>query len=152
MPNSPTLTPNQVQTQSQVGLLSLPPMLFENAYVWTVFLSAMDVILTWLIIFWFQGEEVNGIAAGVIEQWGMAGATVFKFCLILFAIILCEIVGRARRSSGVFLSRVMIAIAAFPVVWSLTLLATNRDVIAPDLTSPDGSHLLGMIMMPGVLG
>ena len=116
MPSSPTLSPNQMHAQQQeqqrVGLLSLPPMLYENAYVWTVFLSAMDVILTWIIIFWFQGEEVNGIAAGVIEQWGMAGATVFKFCLILFAIILCEIVGRARPASGLFLSRAMIVIAA----------------------------------------
>jgi len=151
MPSSPTFTPEQMQSE-RIGLLSLPPMLFENAYVWTVFFSAMDVVLTWIIIFWFQGQEINGIAAGVIEQWGMAGATVFKFCLILFAIIICEIVGRARHASGVFLSRVMITIAAFPVVWSLSLLALHQDVINPPLTSPDGSHLLGMLLMPGLLG
>ncbi len=151
MPSSPTLTPEQTQREP-VGLLSLPPMMFENAYVWTVFFSAMDVILTWMIIFWFEGEEINGIAAGVIEHWGMAGATVFKFCLILLTIIICEIVARARYSSGVFLSRVMIAISAFPVVWSLSLLALNQDVINPPLVTPDGSHLLGVLLTPGLLG
>lgn len=151
MPSSPTISPKHASTEQAISLLSLPPMLFENAYVWTVFLSAMDVILTWLIIFWFGGEEINGIAEGVIEHWGMAGAAVFKFCLILFAIVLCEIVGRARRASGQFLAYAMIIISAFPVVWSLTLLLLNQETLVPDIISDDGSHLLGMMMMIGII-
>lgn len=40
-------------------------MRFQNEYVWFVFFSAMDVMLTWVIL-WRGGREVNPIADRVI--------------------------------------------------------------------------------------
>ena len=53
-------------------------MLFQQLYVWTVFMAAMDVMLTWVILS-RTGDEVNPLARLVIVEWGMAGACAFKF-------------------------------------------------------------------------
>ena len=51
---------------------SLPPMRYQNAYVWILFFSAMDVMLTFLILWLGEdaASEVNPIAWFVIEGWG----------------------------------------------------------------------------------
>ncbi len=49
----------------QPAWLSSPPMLFQNAYVWIVFLSSMDVMLTYVILR-SGGVEVIPIAMYVI--------------------------------------------------------------------------------------
>ncbi len=129
-------TPEQTVTHEpaaaeQPAWLSSPPMLFQNAYVWIVFLSSMDVMLTYVILR-LGGREVNPVAMYVIKFWddlmhlGMAGATVFKFALVVFTIVICEIVGRRSLRKGRRLVRALIVISAVPVVWSLALLFINR--------------------------
>lgn len=108
------------------GLFSARPMLFPNAYTWLLLFSAMDIMLTWVILSHPSGREVNALANMVIQRFGLEGAIVYKFGLVLFFIVLCEFVGRLRLNSGRGLSRVGIAIAAFPVVWSLWLLLNHR--------------------------
>ncbi len=108
------------------GLFTTRPMLFPNAYTWLLLLSAMDIMLTWVILSHPHGQEVNALANMVIQRFGLEGAIIYKFGLVLFFIVLCEFIGRLRLSSGRGLSRVGIAIAAFPVVWSLWLLLMNR--------------------------
>ncbi len=117
---------------------SLPQMRYQNAYVWIVFFSFMDVSLTWLIL-WFGGRlvsEVNPVAWFIIEGWGgisglgMAGASGLKFTLVVLAIVICEIVGRSSDRKGRWLAWVLAAIAAVPVVWSLGLLLMNQAILS----------------------
>lgn len=107
----------------RVGLLSLPPMRYPNAYVWFVFVSSMDIILTWFILYLLEGREVNPIAEAVIANFGLPGAIGFKFAIMLFVIVMCEIVGREKDETGRMLSRIAVIISSVPVVWS-TLLIT----------------------------
>ena len=51
---------------------------FPNLYLWLVFLSALDVVLTRVILY-FGGTEVNPVADWVIVQWGQMGLSLFKF-------------------------------------------------------------------------
>ena len=104
-----------------VDWLSNPPMRYPTAYSWFVLVSAMDIMLTWVILH-FGGTEVNPIAARVIDYWGLAGAIGFKFALMLFVIIVCEIVGRSRDPLGRRLALLSVVISSMPVIWSLTLL------------------------------
>lgn len=97
------------------------PMRYQSAYVWLLFFSAMDIMLTW-VIFINGGREVNPIAEKVIFRWGLDGMIVYKFVLVTFFILLCEIIGKQRDTTGKTLSKVGVAIAAFPVCWSLVLL------------------------------
>jgi hypothetical protein len=97
------------------------PVLFPDRYLWLVFLSALDVMLTRVILF-LGGTEVNPLAEVVIYRWGMPGLSVFKFVIVAFVIIACEYVGRTSRPKGRTLAMVGVCIAAFPVLWSSTLL------------------------------
>lgn len=106
---------------SRVHWLHVPPMRYQNQYVWFVFVSSMDIMLTWTILR-RGGTEVNPVARLVIEAWDLWGAIVFKFALMLFVILACEWVGRQRDGTGRFLAGLSIVVSAFPVVWSAALL------------------------------
>lgn len=107
-----------------VRFFDVPPMLFQQAYVWAVFLSSLDIMLTWLILS-RSGTEVNPVAHAVIHAWGLPGAIAFKFALVMLAIVICEIVGRQRPNTGWSLSCATAVINAVPVGWALTLIAFN---------------------------
>jgi len=128
-PTDPGPGPNPPRPQRiGIGWFSLPPMRYPNAYVWFIFFSAMDVMLTWRILRQ-GGEELNPVARHVLEYWSSLGehwdlwvALGFKFCLMLFVIIACEVVGRKRHQSAMWLARVAVVISACPVVYTLSLL------------------------------
>ena len=60
--------------------LKQPEMLYQNAYVWLVFMSAMDTMMTYLVLY-FGGMEVNGVAADILNYYGFKGMVAFKFAL-----------------------------------------------------------------------
>ncbi len=117
---------------------SLPQMRYQNAYVWIVFFSFMDVLLTWVILLFGEDAvlEINPVAWFVIDGWGglsglgMAGASGLKFTLVVLAIVICEIVGRSSDRKGRRLAWVLAVIAAVPVVWSLGLLLMNQAILS----------------------
>lgn len=94
---------------------------YPNAYTWLLLMSAMDVMLTWIILH-LEGREVNPVANWVLSRWALNGIIFYKFALILTFIGICEVVGSMRDSTGRTLSRVSVMIAMIPVVWSLFLL------------------------------
>ncbi|MFZ9915561.1 MAG: DUF5658 family protein, partial [Phycisphaerales bacterium] len=103
------------------GFVRSPEMHFQNHYTWFVFVSSLDIMLTWKILD-RGGLEVNPVAKLVIDAWGMHGAIAFKFALMLWVIVACEILARMKRSAGKLLATLAVVISAMPVAWSLTLL------------------------------
>lgn len=97
-------------------------MRYQDAYVWLLFLAAGDVMLTWFILERRGGSEVNPIADLVIKAWGLWGAIGFKFSLVLFVIVVCEIIGRRQPGRADFLIATALVVSALPVVYSLALL------------------------------
>jgi hypothetical protein len=108
------------------GLLDLPAMRFPELYVWLLFVSSLDIMLTWVILR-EGGEEVNPVAKLVIDAWGLNGAILFKFGLILFVIISCEVVSRVRPRVAHILIWFGVLVSSFPPVWSVTLLLMHAD-------------------------
>ena len=108
----------------RIRFTDIPEMRYQNGYALFVFVSCLDIILTWVILY-RGGLEVNPVARLVIDAWGLPGAIIFKISLMLFVIIACEIVGRTSDLKGRGLVLVAILISSFPVVWSLTLLTLN---------------------------
>lgn len=104
-----------------IGWLSLPEMRFQNAYVWFVFFSALDIMLTWAILR-RSGREVNPLADAVIQAWGLNGAIIFKFSLTVLVVIVCEVVARKQYGTARKLSMAAVVISAMPVTWSMFLL------------------------------
>lgn len=121
------LTPELTTQPAEPALTfsSLPPMRYPILYMWFVFVSSLDIMLTWLVLDQHGGYEVNPIAASVIENWGLPGAIGFKFSLTLFVIIICEVIGRQRDRTARRLARWSVAVSAFPPVYTLVLVTLH---------------------------
>lgn len=96
-------------------------MRYQSEYVWLIFVSSLDIMLTWAILR-RGGHEVNPLAELVINAWGLYGAIGFKFALMLFVIVSCEIIGRRTDRAGRRLAGIAVLVSASPVIWSFTLL------------------------------
>ena len=106
------------------SLFSMPEMIYQNLYLWFILVSSMDIMLTWRILRG-GGHEVNPVAKLVIDSWGLPGAILFKFALMLFVIVACEIIGRKQPHTGRILIIIAISISSLPVVWSFWLILYN---------------------------
>ncbi len=96
-------------------------MRYQNAYVWFVFVSTLDIMLTWVILM-SGGSEVNPIADAVIQRFGLWGMVAFKFALVVFVIIMCEWLGRRSDRHGRKIAEWAVAITSIPVVLSFVIL------------------------------
>lgn len=111
---------NEKRSPTKV-VFEIPEMRYQEQYVWLIFVSSLDIMLTWQILR-SGGEEVNPVAKLVIDMWGLGGAVAFKFALMLFVIVSCEVVGRVRDKVARRLIYFAIAISAFPPIWSIFLM------------------------------
>lgn len=116
------------QPHTRSHFLSLPQMRYPGEYVWLVFVSTLDLILTMLVLFVWEGFEANPIAAGVMMTFGYQWAIVFKYAIVVLVVIFCEVIGRRDNKSGITLARGAVIISAIPVIYTLILLLleTNR--------------------------
>ena len=107
---------------NQPGFLSLPQMRYPNAYTWLVLVSALDLILTSLVVYLWNGYEANPVAAAVIDAMGYVWAVVFKFAIVVFVILICEGIGRRSDRDGRALAGGAVVISGIPVAYTLGLL------------------------------
>ncbi|MCA9243366.1 MAG: hypothetical protein KDA32_05380 [Phycisphaerales bacterium] len=104
-------------------------VLFPNCYVWCLFLGAMDVMLTYLILhpaaFDTRGNEVNWLAGWVIDHYGVGGMVALKFLSVIVVVLICEFVGRRRYATAKRLAEWAVAINAIPVTIAFTLMLVD---------------------------
>lgn len=100
-------------------LFLLRPALYPELYTWYVFLSSLDLLMTWLILH-LEGRELNMVADWIIQRYNLPGIVVFKFGLVMFVLLVCETVGRRRDATGRRLARWAIVLSAFPVLVGVT--------------------------------
>ena len=96
---------------------------YPDAYVWLVFVSAMDLMLTWGIVFELGGVEANPLARAILDAAGFPGMILFKFGVMVAVIGVCEFIARHAPSTARKLAFVAVAISGFPILWSTLLLA-----------------------------
>ena len=92
---------------------------YPQAYVWFIFVSAMDVMMTWVVLY-FGGREVNVLADYILDRWALPGMVVYKFALVVFVIFICEVVGQYRPRLGRRLSIFAVVITLVPVIIAFT--------------------------------
>lgn len=106
----------------QPGWWTMPQMRYQNAYVWLVLVSSLDVMLTLVVLVAMDGFEVNPIAAAVIDTHGYAWAIVYKFAIVVLVVLICEVVGRMHDRTGRKLARAAVVINSLPVAYTFALL------------------------------
>ena len=97
------------------------PVLYENHYTWFVLVSALDLMLTWVVL-QAGGREANALAATILTNYGLEGMVIFKFALVVLVIVLCEIVGRRNRDAGRKLASWAVALTCVPLLVAVGLL------------------------------
>ncbi|HWP39344.1 MAG TPA: DUF5658 family protein [Tepidisphaeraceae bacterium] len=100
-------------------------VLFPDGYVWFVFFSALDIMLTWVVLH-AGGREANVLADRIIWRFGLPGLVAYKFALVVVVILICETVGRRKRETARKLLSVGIMLTCMPVVLAMALLALHR--------------------------
>lgn len=90
-------------------------LLFPKMYLWLVLASAMDIILTYIILN-IGGTEVNPVADMVIAHHGLSGMIGFKYAFILLVIIICDHVGRNKPGTGRFLAEFIAVVSMAPII------------------------------------
>ena len=104
----------------------LRQVLYPDLYAWFVFVSALDLVLTWLVLH-RGGREVNLLADFVIDRFGRGGIVTFKFGVVAFVVIACEWIGRRRRDLGRRLATWAIIIPSAAVGIAFLQLLTARE-------------------------
>jgi hypothetical protein len=135
-PETPVLKPTPYHLDAPAARLavswhSVPEMRYQLAYLWFLAFSTLDIVLTWIIL-GLDGTEVNPIARMIIDTWSLPGAIAFKFSLVVFVVIVCEVVGRRIDLKGRWLARIAVAVSAFPVIYSIGLLTYHVMVVVRD--------------------
>lgn len=105
--------------------------LYPSLYVWYIFAASLDVLLTYAFIYRIGGEEVNLVAARLVERyehWGLIG---LKYSSVILVIGVCEVVGRKSPRAGRSLAIAAIVISAFPVGYGLVQLLAWLHFGAP---------------------
>jgi hypothetical protein len=102
-------------------------VLYPHTYVWYVFVSALDVMFT-AVLLHFGGREVNVLANWVLVRWDLAGMVMFKFVLVSFVICICEFVGRKRHRLGRDLGHWAVGITCIPVLLAALQLITHAPI------------------------
>ena len=120
---------------------------YPQAYVWFVFVSALDLMMTWVVLY-FGGREVNVLADYILDRWALTGMVVYKFGLVVLVIFICEIVGHYRPRLGRRLSIFAVLITLVPVIIAFTHLLSAR--FGPRPASDDALDPAGITeFMPG---
>lgn len=94
--------------------LLLQAATYPTVYTWYVFLSSLDIMFTWVVLH-AGGREENVLADWIIQQFNLPGLVLFKFCLVVLVVLICEVVGRRNATLGRTLGRWILLISAFPV-------------------------------------
>ena len=99
---------------------------YPNHYVWLVFVSTLDLLMTFTILY-LGGREVNPVAQAVLSRYGFIGMTLFKFALVTFVILMCEAVGRRNDIKGRRLAVTLVILSALPSVVAVAQLAMYQS-------------------------
>lgn len=102
---------------------------YPNLYTWLVFVSALDAMLTYLVLH-FGGREANQLAASVLEQWGFRGMVVYKFALIALVVVLCEVIGRRDDKWARVLGIFGIGLTCVPLVVAIGILSIKTSQVS----------------------
>jgi uncharacterized membrane protein len=94
-------------------------VLYPNQYVWYVFASALDIMLTVTVLVHLGMREANTFAQWSIDRFGTWGLIGLKFLSVIVVVMICEYIGRADERRGRRLSTIAIGLSLIPIAAAL---------------------------------
>lgn len=123
--NTPALTPSDAADVAAVATVSRRwgffrrAVLYPDRYVWYLFASTLDIIVTVTLLRHLGFREANSFAQKSIDYFGTWGLIGLKFLSVIVVIFICEYVGRRRERLGRTLALLAIAASLFPVAFAM---------------------------------
>lgn len=114
-------------TFSWRALFSRLPLERETARF--IFVSALDVFLTYILIRQEHFHEGNPVARFFLNHWGLRGMIYFKFAMVAFVAVLAQIIARGRLETARKLLNLATVIVICVLIYSLILLARHGGAV-----------------------
>ena len=100
-------------------VLAQRPVLYPNQYVWYVFASSLDIMVTVFVLSHLGMREANTFAQWSIAQFGTWGLIGLKFITVALVVGVCELIGRRNLVVGRRLACWSILASLLPVLAAL---------------------------------
>lgn len=100
---------------------------FEEDITRFLLVSALDVFMTFILLYDGQFEESNPVARYFLDRWGLAGMIYFKFALAALVCCISQIVARKKPHLARFVLQFGTVVVACVVLYSLWLFLQPRD-------------------------
>lgn len=107
---------------------------YRDHYAWYALISAIDVMLTGLVIEEFAAAEVNRVAAWFFDSFGSLGLGVLKLMTVAVVVAVCERVARASPATARRLAEWAVAVSCIPVAVALAQIALIGVGWVPDVS------------------
>lgn len=107
------------------------PLLLEVETGLFVIASALDAIMTYYLLNheYITFTESNPIARFFIDGWGLKGLVLFKFSLVVFVAMICQIIARIKLPVARRVMQFSTAVVTGVVIYSVLLLGLATAVI-----------------------
>lgn len=98
-------------------------VLYPDRYVWYVFVSALDIILTVTVLVHLGMREANTFAQWSIDRFGTWGLIGLKFLSVIVVVMICEFIGRRDVRRGGRLAYIAIGLSLIPITAAIVQIA-----------------------------
>jgi hypothetical protein len=96
-----------------------------------IFVSTADVFMTWYLLFnsasndrtWFV--ESNPIPRYFYESWGFDGLVYFKFAMVAFVAVICQVIARTKIDVARRVLNLATLLVTGVVIYSVVLMVRN---------------------------
>ena len=98
--------------------------------------SALDVFMTWILLYYYADDgffESNPIAGFFLDSWGPRGMVYFKFAMVAFVAVLCQIIAIKREDIARRILYFATGLVSCVVIYSFTLLLRYSSAVPSDL-------------------
>ena len=87
-----------------------------------IFVSALDIFMTWTLLTHGGFIESNPLARYFLDHWGKKGFVGFKFAMVAFICLITQIIALKKPETARNVLNLGSVVVFFVVVYSLTLL------------------------------
>lgn len=124
MPDYPSEVVESTRARKPLLIRSLP---LERETSFFILASALDALLTYVLL---QGEhfvEANPVARFFLYHWGIQGMVYFKFAMVAFVCVIAQVIAARRHETARRLLYAATLIVASVVVYSMYLFASHAE-------------------------
>jgi len=120
-------------------------LVMSQEYLGFLLLNIFDLFLTGFI-FRHSGQEANGIPALVLKYFHLAGFAIFKFAMVAFIIILCEIISlfKVERARQVIIGACALYVVIICYEAYIIFAYVDHPLRAPKPVALDLFHQIGV--------